>query len=155
MPQLEKELEEAQLKWANMAKKHLALAIEVKKVLKLEANVTTLKKTIFKLHGSHQVEIETLLYMHQVEVERLCDLHSAEIEHKDYFWETGKVQVLSKLQASYNAKLPRIYQDQYELGYWAGYVEAERVACGYLELSSEDAPKPTRSMESVESSSEG
>ena len=42
MSQLEKELEEARLKWANMAKKHLAFAGEVKKVLKLEVNVTTL-----------------------------------------------------------------------------------------------------------------
>ena len=42
VPQLEKELEEARLKWADLAKECLALALEVKKVPKLEADVTAL-----------------------------------------------------------------------------------------------------------------
>ena len=65
------------------------------------------------------------------------------------------MRVILELQASYNAKLPCIYQDQYELGYWVGYAEVERIALGDLELSMEDAPKPTRNTEAVEPSNAG
>ena len=51
--QLEKQLEEAQLKWVDLAKELLALAPEVKKVPKVEADVIALQKIIFKLCGSH------------------------------------------------------------------------------------------------------
>ena len=92
-----------------MAKERLALVVEVKKVSKLEADVTALQKAISELCGSHQVEIKTLRGPHQVKVERLHDLHSMEIEYKDAFCEDKKVRVLSKLQASYNGKLHGIY----------------------------------------------
>ena len=71
---------------------------KVKKVSKLEADVAKLQKTISELHSIHQTEIE-----------RLCGIHLAEIECKDTFCEVEKVQLLSKLQASYNAKLPSVY----------------------------------------------
>ena len=106
-------MEEARLKWADLAKERVVLLSEVKKVSKLEDDVTELKKLISELHNIHQAEIE-----------RLRSLHLAEIKCKDSFYEAEKVRVLSELQSSYNAKLPGIYQDQYELSYWAGYAEA-------------------------------
>ena len=102
-------MEEAQLKWVDLAKERLALAVEVKKVSKLEADVTAFQKTITELCGSHQDEIKTLRGEHQIEVERLHDLHSTEIEYKDAFYEVEKVRVLSKLQPLYNGKLHEIY----------------------------------------------
>ena len=53
VPQLEKDLEEAWLKWANLAKEHAALAVKVKQVPKLEAEVEELKQTIAKLCNVH------------------------------------------------------------------------------------------------------
>ena len=55
-----------------------------------------------------------------------------------------KVRALSELQASYNKKLLGLYQEQYGMGYWAGYAEAERIMHG-PELSIADTPKLTRS----------
>ena len=43
VPQLEKDLEEAWLKWVDLAKECTALAIEVRQVLKLDAEVDELK----------------------------------------------------------------------------------------------------------------
>ena len=74
VPQLEKELEKTQLMWVDMAKEHLALVAEVKRVPKLEALVTTLQKAISELHGSHKAEIETLCGM-RAKIERLRGLH--------------------------------------------------------------------------------
>ena len=85
------------MKWADLAKERLVLAVEVKKLPKLEADVTALQKTVFELRGSHQAKIETLHDSHQAEVERLCSLHLAEIERKDAFYEAEKVRVLSEL----------------------------------------------------------
>ena len=42
VPQLEKDLEKAQLKWVDLAKESAILSPEVKKVSKLEADVTEL-----------------------------------------------------------------------------------------------------------------
>ena len=84
---------------------------------KLEVEVNELKKTISRLRNVHQAEAEGLRTAHQVEVERLSDLHLAEIERKDFFCEAEKVCMLSELQASYNTKLPGLYEEQYELGY--------------------------------------
>ena len=53
------------------------------------------------------------------------------------------MQVLTKIESSYNAKLPGFYVEQYEYGYWAGYDEAERIACGDLEPSLEDVVELT------------
>ena len=97
VPQLEKGLEEVGLKWADVAKERAALAVEVKIVPKLEVDVVELRKTIAKLHTSHQGEIEGLHIAHQAKVEILRSLHSAEIESKDSFCEAEKVQVLSEL----------------------------------------------------------
>ena len=85
----------------------------------------------------------------------LCGLYLAEIKRKDIFSKAKKVRVLSELQASYNAKLPGIYQNWYELGYWFRYVEVDRIAYGDLELSREDASEPTHSMKIVEPSNIG
>ena len=54
-------------------------------------------------------------------------------------------------------KLPGIYQDQYALGYWAGYADAEVewITCGDLELSTEDSPKPTHNTEIVSRATQG
>ena len=60
--------------WVDMAKEHLALAAEVKRVPKLEPLVTTLQKTISELHGSHKAEIETLCGK-RAKIERLRGLH--------------------------------------------------------------------------------
>ena len=117
VPHLEKDLEEAWLKWANLAKEWAALAVEVKMLTKLEADVAELQKTISELPIAHQDKIEGLRKTHQAEVERLCSLHSTERERKDSFCEVEKVRVLSELQASYNKKLHGLYLDQYELGY--------------------------------------
>ena len=46
MPQLEKELEEAQLKWADLAKELVVRIAKVKKVRKLDADVAELEKSI-------------------------------------------------------------------------------------------------------------
>ena len=100
VPQLEKDLEKAQLKWVDLAKESAILSPEVKKVSKLEADVTKLQKTISELRNTRQAEIE-----------RLRGIHLAEIERKDAFCEAKKVRVLAKLQASYNAKLLGVYQD--------------------------------------------
>ena len=42
VPQLEKDLEEAWLNWVDLAKEHIVLIVEVKKVPKLEADVADL-----------------------------------------------------------------------------------------------------------------
>ena len=44
--------------------------------------------------------------------------------------------MLAELQASYTSKLFGLYDEQYKLGYWAGYAEGEclfRQAGGVLE----------------------
>ena len=60
-------------------------SVEVKKVLRLEANVADLQKTIPELCSAHQAEIEGLRSSHQAEVEKLHSLHLVEIECKDAF----------------------------------------------------------------------
>ena len=62
---------------------------------------------------------------------------------KDAFCELEKARVLKELQASYNAKLPSIYAEQYEHGYWASYAEAKRIASGDCEPPIRDAAEPT------------
>ena len=46
------------MKWVDLAKEHAALATNVKKVLKLEADVVMLQKAISKLRIAHQAKIE-------------------------------------------------------------------------------------------------
>ena len=53
VPQLEKDLEEALLKWTDLAKERAALTSEVKKVPKLEVEVDELKHTISKVCSVH------------------------------------------------------------------------------------------------------
>ena len=77
-------------KVGRLAKEILVLVAEVKKLPKLEADVTTLWKTISEMHGSHQAEIEILRGTHQAEVERLHGLHLTEIKHKDSFCEVER-----------------------------------------------------------------
>ena len=90
----------------------------MKTVPQLKAKVDELKQTILKLHSVHEAEVEGLRTAHQAEVKILRDLHSVEIEHKDSFYEARKVRVLSELQALYNTKLPGLYEEHYELGYF-------------------------------------
>ena len=73
-----------------------------------------------------------------------------ELDRKDYFCEVKKVHVLTKLQASYNTKLLRLYDELYEQGYWVGYAKKEHIAQGGQEGSLEGTPEPTRSTESAE-----
>ena len=75
VPQLEKDLEEARLKWVDLAKERVVLVAEVKKVPKLEAEVDELKQNISKLCNVHQAEVERLRTAHRAEVERLHGLH--------------------------------------------------------------------------------
>ena len=137
-------------KWVDLAKERAALAIKVKQVPKLETEVEELKQTIPKLRSIHQAKVEGLRAAHQTEVERLRGLHSAEIECKDTFCEAEKVRVLAKLQASYMAKLPSLYDEQFEQGFWVRYTEGERNAIDGPESSSEDGLEPTCSTEPVE-----
>ena len=55
------------------------------------------------------------------------------------------MHIQSELHVSYISKLPDLYDEQYELGYWDGYVEAERIARGNPESSSNDSSKPPNS----------
>ena len=77
------------------------------------------------------------------------------MELKDAFCEVEKVWVLSELQASYNAKLPGVYQAKFEQSYWSGYVEVEVITRGDPEPSTKDAIEPTRNSEYIESSGVG
>ena len=72
-------MEEARLKWADLAKECASLAAKVNMVPNLEADVVELRKIISKLCTAHQDEIKGLRKTHQAEVERLCDLHLVEI----------------------------------------------------------------------------
>ena len=90
-----------------MAKERVVLAIEAKKVLKLEADVAELQKTISELRNAHQAKIEGLYSSHQAEVERSRNLHIVEIERKDAFYEAKKVRVLLELQVAYITCLSR------------------------------------------------
>ena len=56
----------------------------------------------------------------------------------------------SELQTSCISKLPNLYDEQYELGYWVGYAQVERIAHGDTEPSSDDASEPPNSMEPIE-----
>ena len=73
-----------------------------------------LKQTIAKIHSVHQAEIEELHTAYLREVERLRGLHSAELERKDSFYEVEKVLMIAELQASYNSKLPSLYDEEHE-----------------------------------------
>ena len=88
-----------------MAKERVVLATKAKKVLKLEADVAELQKTISELRNTQQAKIEGLHSYHQVEVERSCNLHIEEIERKDAFYEAKKVRILLELQVAYIACL--------------------------------------------------
>ena len=116
---------------------------------KLEVEVDELKQTMSRLRSVHQAEVEGFHVVHEAKVERLRNLHSAEIERKDAFDEVEKVRVQPELQESYISKLPGLYDEQYELGYWVSYAEAEQIACGDPESSSDDA-SPPNTMEPAE-----
>ena len=128
VPQLEKNLEEARLKWADFAKETIIWISKVKKVRNMEADVTGLEKSISQLRSVHQTEIE----------------------RKDVFSESEKAQVLTKLQASYNAKLLGMYVQQYAYGYLNGYVEVERLIGGDREPPTRDITKPAHNADSAE-----
>ena len=52
-------------------KEGVALAVEVRQVPKLEAELKELKETTTKLHNTHQAEVKGLCVVHEAEVERL------------------------------------------------------------------------------------
>ena len=60
--------------------------------------------------------------------------------------------MLSELQASYTSKLFGLYDEQYKLGYWAGYAEGECVSLGRQEESSRSTFESTQNTESPKSS---
>ena len=62
---------------------------------------------------------------------------------KDAFCEAEMTWVAMKLQASFNAKLPSLYAQQYEYGYWDGYTEVERLVGGDYESPTEDVVELT------------
>ena len=66
----------------------------MKKMKKLEVDISELEKSLSQLRIIHQ----------------------AEIERKDAFCEVEKAKVTTELQASYNAMLPGLYAQQFELG---------------------------------------
>ena len=47
VPKLEKDLEEARLKWAELSKERTAWVVDVKKVQKVEVDVAEIEKNIF------------------------------------------------------------------------------------------------------------
>ena len=49
--------------------------------------------------------------------------------------------------------MPCLYDEQHELGYWVGYAEAKRIACGDPESSLDDA-SPPNTMEPTEPTGE-
>ena len=53
VPQLEKNLEEARLKWADLSRERDDLVVKVKKVSKLEAEVDEFKQNLSKLRSVH------------------------------------------------------------------------------------------------------
>ena len=73
-----------------------------------------------------------------------------ELELKDFFYEAKKVRMLAELQASYTSKMFGLHDEQYELGYWAGYAEGELVARGGQEESPGSTPEPTHNTKSTE-----
>ena len=58
--------------------------------------------------------------------------------------------MLAELHASYTGKLPGLYEEKFELGYWSKYAEGERNAINGLKLSSEDGLELTYNTELVE-----
>ena len=58
--------------------------------------------------------------------------------------------MLEELHASYTAKLPGLYEEKFELGYWSRYAEGERNTINGLKLSSEDGLELTYNTELVE-----
>ena len=58
------QLEEAQLKWVDLAKESAVWTIEVRKVQKLKANVVELEKSNSQLRSLHQAEVERLCIIH-------------------------------------------------------------------------------------------
>ena len=128
---MEKDLEEARLKWVDLAKERIVLTVEVKKVPKLEADVVDLQKTITELRNIHQTEIE-----------RLHSIYQAETERKDAFYESENVRVLKEPHASYNAKLPWFIYGKVRVWLLGCYDETERIAHRDPKPSSEDAVVP-------------
>ena len=90
-------------------------------VQKLEADGAELEKSISQLHSIHQEKIE----------------------RKDAFCEVEKIRVATKLQASFNAKLPSLYAQQYQYGYWDGYIAVEQLVGGDCESPTEDVVELT------------
>ena len=123
-------MEEARVKWVDLEKELATLVVEVRQMPKLEVE---------GFRVVHETKVERLQSSHQAEVERLCGLHSTKIERKDAFCETEKVWMQFELQASYISKLPGLYDEQYELGYWVDYAEVERIAHKDPKPSSDDA----------------
>ena len=93
----------------------------MKNVRKLVADVVELEKNITQLRSIHQ----------------------ADLEMKDAFYQNEKARVFTELQASYNAKLPELYAQQFEARYWEGYVEAECVAKGVRDSSTKEIVEPS------------
>ena len=87
----------------------------------LETKNAKHKRTNSLLCNLYQSKVEGHRDAHKLEVERLRQ----QPEAKDSFCEAKKLRVLSELQADYNAKLPALYDEQYDIGYWAGVASCE------------------------------
>ena len=109
-PTLEKEVAELHHKLVEVTKARNVLGHQIKKVPQLEAKVASLK---------HANNVQ--LSIHQTKIQRLRQEYEAHLEGKNAFCNAEKGRVLSELRADYQAMLPALYDEQYNLGYWAGY----------------------------------
>ena len=76
-----------------------------------------LKHSIALQRSVHWAEVEGFCAAQKLKFEHLRSAHSTELELKDSFCEAEKIYVLAKLQIDYKIKPPRLYDEQYELGY--------------------------------------
>ena len=76
-------------------------------------------------------------------ITQLHSIHQVELEMKDTFYEEEKARVSTELQAFYNAKLPVLQAQQFEAGYWEGYVDAKCVAKGVSDSFTKEIVEPS------------
>ena len=72
----------------------------------------------------HQADMES----HWAKIQCLRQEHTMQLEAKEAFCDVKKNRVLEELQADYQSKPPALYDEQYDLGYWAGYAVGEGAA---------------------------
>ena len=117
---LEKEVTKLRHKLSKASKAHEVLGNQIKKIPQLETKVANLKHANAVQRSVHQAEVESYraeVEAHRAEIELLLQEHTAQLEAKDFFYVAEKVRALTELQADYQAKLPALYIEQYDLDY--------------------------------------